>query len=774
MKKIIKSRLLRKIIPIWLLVSIIPGAHWNAPLHSQSICLNEIMYNPEISALYEFIELYNPASLDQDLSGYYFDRGIDYTFADGVKLPGHGYVLLVKDLSKNINHNLDVPKLGPYEGKLANDGEQLSLCDREGNIVESVNYSDIFPWSTGADGYGASLERLEPDLPADDFHNWRSSLIKGGTPGFANSTADTPPKPTIIQCDIKPPNPGATEQVEVILTLDAPGSISRTYLNYEILQQQALSNVTQLEMVKLEEDQECVNFHAKIPPIQSQSLVRFNFDIVLTDETKLKLPHAGERKPFYSYFVYDSEIHSLLPIMWLFPFVSSGLVNIDTTHVGIVIVPAGGAAVQVFDAVERRRSENGHKITFIKGEEYLGNRTLNMIPEMPVSGGTSGSQAPFVEDLAFKFYQLMGVLAPSGYWFRVLDYRQLHPDAPQPDSPMTHHLFIQQPNEAFLKLNNRNPDGNIYKVLWDKAIPEKKTNLDENCEALLELLKIQTIGDSLVRHQKLVELLNIEKVIAYEAASILLSNWDGFHNNMFLYHAISGNNRWEIIPWDLDKTWGFTDANPMYTELPLSYPRTGFSAGVVRPPGFIASPLHSDPYLDNLYRERVAYELDHLFSESNLISLVEANKKLLLDDLTLIEQQIGHTRERHRLHITESYESITKFIKLRHQYLRQQLKLPLITIEQKETDTFGNIFYQNYPNPFNSITTLKFYLEKKAVVRINVYNIQSRAVMTPIHKELLMGSHQITLDFAGFSAGVYFVQLTTIGCSQTKKILFLK
>jgi CotH kinase protein len=38
-----------------------------------------------------------------------------------------------------------------------------------------------------------------------------------------------------------------------------------------------------------------------------------------------------------------------------------------------------------------------------------------------------------------------------------------------------------------------------------------------------------------------------------------LSQWDGFLNNYFTYHVATRSGKWEMYPWDQDKTWSFHD-----------------------------------------------------------------------------------------------------------------------------------------------------------------------------------------------------------------------
>ena len=67
--------------------------------------------------------------------------------------------------------------------------------------------------------------------------------------------------------------------------------------------------------------------------------------------------------------------------------------------------------------------------------------------------------------------------------------------------------------------------------------------------------------------------------MGYEVALNLMSHWDGIKNNIFLYHNPEPADRWEIIPWDVDKTFGYTDSDPMFWKMPIDFPLTGDAPG---------------------------------------------------------------------------------------------------------------------------------------------------------------------------------------------------
>ncbi|MFZ4521121.1 MAG: PKD domain-containing protein [Bacteroidales bacterium] len=151
----------------------------NAP-----IVMTEINYRSPLGGTdsLEFVELYNNGLQPVDLAGFYFSKGIDYTFP-AMTLNSHAYVMVGKS-SSLIASTYGVQALQWNAGSaLSNGGEPIVLKDLFGFVVDSVSYLPTLPWDTMANGRGPTLELCDPNsnnlLPA----NWRHAVeYKGKTP----------------------------------------------------------------------------------------------------------------------------------------------------------------------------------------------------------------------------------------------------------------------------------------------------------------------------------------------------------------------------------------------------------------------------------------------------------------------------------------------------------------------------------------------------------------------------------------------------------------
>ncbi len=96
--------------------------------------------------------------------------------------------------------------------------------------------------------------------------------------------------------------------------------------------------------------------------------------------------------------------------------------------------------------------------------------------------------------------------------------------------------------------------------------------------------------------------------------------------------------------------------------------------------------------------------------------------------------------------------------------------------ELPESDRFELL--SNYPNPFNSQTSIRFNIPNKVEdatrVRIELYDIIGRRVMTLLDENRQAGAQEILFDAGNLVSGIYIVRMLAGGSSDVHKIMFLK
>ena len=162
------------------------------------VAINEISYNP-VQSNASFIELVNSSTTTPfDLSNFRLD-GVGYTFPEGSLIQPSGFVVLAKDRAAfSLAYGSTIPVLGEFPGSLDNGGEYLRLVKPNTGpdgltdlTIDDVRYNDHLPWPTNADGFGPSLQLLDPQRDNYRVGNWATTATNAAnrvTPGAANST----------------------------------------------------------------------------------------------------------------------------------------------------------------------------------------------------------------------------------------------------------------------------------------------------------------------------------------------------------------------------------------------------------------------------------------------------------------------------------------------------------------------------------------------------------------------------------------------------------
>ncbi|MDR2982669.1 MAG: lamin tail domain-containing protein [Puniceicoccales bacterium] len=157
---------------------------WCTCIHAQPIVINEINYAPDgVTNTAEFIELYNNSNDIVDLSNWEFNKGVTYTFPAGTTMGPRSYLVITGDMAAFAQGWPTVTAIGPWSGKLANEGELVRLRDSNKNVIDEVEYGVGFPWPTSARGEGPSMELLNPNLDNSLPSSWRSSGNQAASSG---------------------------------------------------------------------------------------------------------------------------------------------------------------------------------------------------------------------------------------------------------------------------------------------------------------------------------------------------------------------------------------------------------------------------------------------------------------------------------------------------------------------------------------------------------------------------------------------------------------
>jgi hypothetical protein len=81
---------------------------------------------------------------------------------------------------------------------------------------------------------------------------------------------------------------------------------------------------------------------------------------------------------------------------------------------------------------------------------------------------------------------------------------------------------------------------------------------------------------------------------------------------------------------------------------------------------------------------------------------------------------------------------------------------------------------QNYPNPFNPVTQIKYQLPAVTQVKITVFDILGKDIMTLVNETKPAGFHTVEIDGSHLASGVYFYRIEASSFSDVKKMMLVK
>jgi hypothetical protein len=142
-----------------------PPVRENSP-----VCFTELHFNPTVDqgdSDAEFLEICNRSNAPVSLAGWDLAGVGQVEFPNNAELEAGEVLVFCKDVDavKRLPA-ASVAKAAPFDGKLKNEGETITLTDLQGRIAAEISYSPSLEIVTQADGTGKSLQRksLQSDL----------------------------------------------------------------------------------------------------------------------------------------------------------------------------------------------------------------------------------------------------------------------------------------------------------------------------------------------------------------------------------------------------------------------------------------------------------------------------------------------------------------------------------------------------------------------------------------------------------------------------------
>jgi hypothetical protein len=658
-----------------------------APAARADVVVNEIMYHaPNDLDDLQYIELHNTGDKAVDLSKWTL-KGAKNEFPAGTKIEPGGFLVVCKN-AKEFKKHYGFDAAGEFKGTLSHGGEAVELHDASGKKVDGVKYKTRAPWPVAPDGESAALERICPTAPGDDPHNWAPSPLALGTPkpmgspGKQNSAHSATLPPDIAKVSVTPRHVAPAQEIKVSAEVKAAGGdLKAVELRYRVVGSNSEKAEVSVPMTKGDGD----TYTATIPAQKAGQIVRVRVRATDAKGAERFYPHPNEIRPALSVYVHDKFEAGKIPLGFV---VSVGAKefreaqtdpgpafwrpqNPDTPARGnsaFVYVDPKTLEPQLFDFVSMTPRAGGRKIRFHKDRPLGTVSTINLMYEQH-------DRFPLAEHLAYELYRKAGVPCPRTDFIRTwIDGR-----------PIGFQLLVEQPNRAFLRHHDIDPSGHMYKAMWFGRTlierHEKKSRVPEGHADLTEMVDklVKARGDDQWTYIK--KTFDVQEMINLYAVRTILSDWDGFFNNYFLYHDTGKTGKWMMFPWDQDKTWGFHDGirgYEVFTDMPITFgmegdrPPGGGYPIWWRPGGDVSRPLLANATFRKHFLARTKELLEKVYSDEAFGPVLKALSERLEDEVKFRAEARREDPKRAVEHFRKNLESLKDHLTKRRDFLLKQ------------------------------------------------------------------------------------------------------
>ncbi len=602
------------------------------------VVINEIMYNPvrdpdgdplRHCRDEEFIELHNRGDAAIDVGGWRFVSGIDVRFPAGTVIDAGGYLVVAADRAAfEAKYGAVSGIVGPWEGALDDGGESILLVDDGGLPVDHVDYNDRIPWPINPDGLRGSIELIDPSSDNDRARAWAESSDFDGTPGRINSATEAASArgagPQITRVTARPATEPARESVRSsdavrveARVLDRDG-VSRVLLHYQVCVAGDYIRITDdrftTDWVKVPMEHDTSRgVHAVDIPVQPhRTLVRYRVEAFDggTPAAAAMSPRERDPEPNYAYFVHDGIPEYVADQRSAFG--APGYAHTDLDRVPVYFFIADAADIEevqyrqfpidsvyrwrvtvvhdnrVYDHC-RLRLRTGHrytwpkrpwKIRLNKGNFFRGHyddgtpfprgrSRINLSTAQHDPGKPRGEGGVF-ESLAFRLFHEAGVLSSATNFVHLRIVRSAEEHGQFDGDFFGLYVDLQRIDTVLLEDRGlpSGEDSEIYKMA---GRPIKK---HPDCDPSLASVRALMEGHLPQPREWYEEHLDLEKYFSFRAVVELADAHDMDSLKNFFYYHNGETGRWQVVPWDLDNTFGATSSGdePFHNRVLPLYP----------------------------------------------------------------------------------------------------------------------------------------------------------------------------------------------------------
>jgi hypothetical protein len=126
----------------------------------------------------EFIGIYNPGTTSINLSKYSINKGVSFTFPEGISLGAGDTLYITENAQANMWWNFPHQVYQWESGKLSDNGEAVQLVDNYGIVTDYLSYAYDGKWPSGAFTNGEVLCLVNSSVDNHFPENWKSTPLE--------------------------------------------------------------------------------------------------------------------------------------------------------------------------------------------------------------------------------------------------------------------------------------------------------------------------------------------------------------------------------------------------------------------------------------------------------------------------------------------------------------------------------------------------------------------------------------------------------------------
>ncbi len=620
------------------------------------VAITEIHFHPGAGAAgTELIEITNLTERALDISGWRLEKAVELVFPEGFTIaPKESVVACANEQSFRATFGAKARLVGQYRGRLRGSGELVRLVGADGHAVTDVRYATQPPWPTDADGKGASLTRADPTRDADDPGAW---IAAPPSPGAYSAEPKKAAPFSLFEIRQEPHSPEPERPCTISVRLHSSSTAKKVALQYRVKKVGATKS---LPMRQGDKAWQCT-----IPAQPHGTLVRYWIEAEDVLGSRVRLPPVAATPRELAYYV-ERPDSSKLP-RYTLVIEPEDLQALDSNPYSNELRPATfvakgdahlDAGVRFRGAWGRGWPKKSWKVVLPKGVRSSGRRRFNL-------NSCYRDESFLREVLAYEVFGLCG--APT------LEAKLVELDVNGVFWGL--HVDLEQPRGAFLERAGVKEGSVLFKASSRALLADERAfssaeelaqhysieqGKPDDFEALLRFTQACAQDSPGQFFDRDVEL---DRYVNYACACVLTQNWDGFNKNHFLLWDKEGSNRWLVVPWDLDRTfgdhwsWAFDESAVTPFVGTEKYPGpTGWNRLLDR--------FFSDPILKKRFHDRLGVLLTEVFTEEKLTARIDELVQSAAREAELDRKRWGGTSP-----WPDAVERVRSFVTQRRQFL---------------------------------------------------------------------------------------------------------